>query len=89
MKHSGSGSGSGKYALYHTHKGRRSVEVQDLPEDIASVRIVIREMDIENKLMMDEDHAYLLWASLDQMAKNKGWLNELELPPMSPGEGLR
>lgn len=81
MKHNGSGCGSGKYALYHTHKGRRTVEVQHLPEDFGSVRVIIKEMDTEHKLLIDESHAFLLWATLDQMAKERGWLNEMDLPP--------
>lgn len=76
---SGRGGGSGKYETWHASKGRRSVEVQHLPEDFASVRILFKEFDATTSIIVDEVHAECLWAALDRMAKQRGWTDELEL----------
>lgn len=75
----GRGSGSGKYHLFNASKGRRSVEVQDLPENIGTIRILIREMDCTTTWQIDECHAHCLWSALSQLAEVKKWQNELEL----------
>lgn len=69
----GRGSGSGKYETYSASRNRRSVEVQHLPEDIGTVRIVVRELDVTQTYLFDEVHAHCLWAALCGMAENKKW----------------
>ena len=74
----GRGSGSGKYYSFHASRNRRSVEVQYLPEDIGSVRIVILELDTKNTIIVDEAHAHCLWAALSQMAEVKKWQDKID-----------
>lgn len=78
-KLTGKGGGSGRYISKYAQYGRRNVEVAHFPEDIGTLRIVLREVDVESSfnIKMDEIHAHLLWVCLDEFAKEYGWSKEI------------
>jgi hypothetical protein len=75
----GRGSGSGKYSFQSTSEGTHTVVVSHMPEDTFSIRIVFQshgETSIP-VVKLGTTEAELLWASLNRMASDLGWKDEL------------
>lgn len=67
--------GSGKYSFRGRSVGNCSVQVQHMPEDNYTIRIVIQNCS-ENlfpTIKLSDEYAQLLWLSLNAMAKDLNW----------------
>jgi hypothetical protein len=71
----GRGTGTGKYSYHSRTKHNKDCMVSHMPEDSYLVRIAFRhngETSIP-VIKLDEDHAEMLWACLNSMAKDLKW----------------
>lgn len=73
----GRGGGSGKYSYRHRSSGNQIVHVSSMPEDSFTIRITFQhngETAIPvTVIKLSKTNAEMLWAALNDMAKDLGW----------------
>jgi hypothetical protein len=71
----GKGSGSGKYSYHQRCSGEEVVMVTHMPEDKWNIRIanLNKGQQVGPVVILDEQTAEMLWACLNDMAKDLQW----------------